>query len=661
MDIELLGLPHNKENQLYKKGLFTIEDVLDYRPKEYYDFRFTVSIRDLRDYEDDFAATVGNLISINNTNPKFLKATFKDSTGTVDVIYFGQKYMEKLLTINRRYFIGGKVTISPYTKRPQYINPPYTSSFIDKYRTYVPKYSKVKGMSEEYLQDVIDKCIEGYAPIYPDYDKRLLYEYKIIEKREFYEKLHHPRVEEDLKRVNKRIIFEKIFDFLWMSKKIYDENSFITDVKLKEDFIDELLKKVLFTLTDDQYNTVKDIAKKMLTGDKVLALVQGDVGSGKTIVAFLLASLVALNGYQSVICAPTEVLAAQHYKEITEEYNGFGLNVAYLSGSTKKRERAKILKGLKDGSINILIGTHAVFSKDVEYKSLGLKVIDEEHRFGVKQREKLSVSYPNSHSISMSATPIPRSLALVSYSKNLEIYNILQMPAGRKPVKTVVTDSNQMAFKSIIDEVKKGHQAYIVCPLIEEGKLQAQDIENTEKLFKNFCKSQGEDIRVKSINGKMKPQEIDEITNEFKKGDLDVLISTTIIEVGINVKNATMMVIMSAERFGLSQLHQLRGRVGRSTFRSYCMLVSKKEDAKRLEIMESSNSGFEIAKEDLKLRGPGELIGTKQSGKSEEIALIISFPKLVERLKKSIDEIVNDEVRLPAFNDYYKGLSIYEN
>ncbi len=254
----------------------------------------------------------------------------------------------------------------------------------------------------------------------------------------------------------------------------------------------------------------------------------------------------------------------------------------------------------------------------------------------------------------MSATPIPRSLALVSHSENLEIYSILQMPKGRKPVTTIVTDSTKQAFTGIVEEVKKGHQAYIVCPLIEEGKVQAEDVENTEKLFNSFTKSQGLNIKAKSINGKMKKEEIEEITNEFKAGNIDVLISTTIIEVGINVANTTVMVIMSSERFGLSQLHQLRGRVGRSSLQSYCILVSKKEDTPRLKIMESSTNGFEIAKADLKLRGPGDLIGTKQSGKSEEIALIISFPKLVERIKVAIDEIYKDEERLKTFNRYYE-------
>lgn len=653
IDIKKLYLPEQKEKQLARKGIFSVEDVLDFRPREYYDFRFPVAIKDLKEKEDAYVGAIGVLVSINNTNPKFLKATFKDSTGTIDVLYFGQKFMAKLLVLNRRYLIAGKVSINPYSKKAQFVNPIYTTLDIEKYSTFVPRYIKIPGMSNEYFQDIIDKSLP-FAPILPDYDKKLLYNFKVIEKKTFYKQLHRPRLQIELKEVSKRLVFEKIFDFMWVSKQMYDGKEIKTDVEIDLDNLGELLKKVPFDLTDDQYNTIEAIKNKMMNKEKVLALVQGDVGSGKTIVAFLLSALVSSNGYQSVICAPTEVLASQHYRELTEEYNSFGLRVAYLSGSTKKRERNKILKDLKNGDIDIIIGTHAVFSKDVEYKNLGLKVIDEEHRFGVKQRETLSKAYPSSHSISMSATPIPRSLALVSHSENLEIYSILQMPKGRKPVTTIVTDSTKQAFTGIVEEVKKGHQAYIVCPLIEEGKVQAEDVENTEKLFNSFTKSQGLNIKAKSINGKMKKEEIEEITNEFKAGNIDVLISTTIIEVGINVANTTVMVIMSSERFGLSQLHQLRGRVGRSSLQSYCILVSKKEDTPRLKIMESSTNGFEIAKADLKLRGPGDLIGTKQSGKSEEIALIISFPKLVERIKVAIDEIYEDEERLKTFNRYYE-------
>lgn len=656
MDISKLSLPPIKEQQLRKKGLETIEDILLYKPKEYFDFRHPLPIGDLQKVEDkEPVATVGVLTNVDNRNPKFLRVTLKDSTGYVDLMFFGQKYMAKLLTLNNRYFIAGPISTNPYSHKKQFVNPLYVTQDIYKYKRFVPRYVKIPGMSTEYFQEIMDRCL-FHTPLLQDYDKRLLYDYKLIEKKEAARLLHRPLREEDFKEVNRRLIFEKIFDFMWVSRQMYEDKTPETPVRIFKDNLEDFLKIIPFTLTDDQEKTVRAIKDKMMKGEKVASLIQGDVGSGKTIVAFLLSALVSSNGYQSVICAPTEVLAQQHYSEIIGTYKGFGLNVAYLAGSTKKRERTKILKGLLDGSIDILIGTHAVFSKDVKYKNLGLKIIDEEHRFGVRQREALSKAYPFAHSISMSATPIPRSLALVSHSENLEIYTILQMPKGRKPVKTIVSDSNNFAFKALIDEVQKGHQGYIVCPLIEEGKLDAQNVKETEDRFNNYCRSLNKDVKVKSINGKMKQKEIDEITEEFKEGKIDVLISTTIIEVGINVPNTTIMVIMSSERFGLSQLHQLRGRVGRSSFQSYCILVSSKEDLPRLNIMESSNNGFEIAKADLKLRGPGDLIGTRQSGKSEELLLIISFPILVGRIKESIDEIYKTEIRLKYYNDYYEKL-----
>lgn len=651
MDLSYLRLLKTKENQLRKRNLETIEDILEFLPKEYYDFTTPLSIRDSISfgYENNIAI-IANLVDAKET-PKTITATFVDDTGELEVVFFNQKYILRSLFPGCNYIICGKFQNNKYTGKLQMINPIFISRDIEKYKKIIPRYVKIQGMSSEYFLDIIDKALE-FAPLLQDYDQTLLKDFRIMDKKTSLQEIHKPRSFQMLNYAHNRLIFDLLFRFLWLSKEKEEENLVKTSVILDNINIQEKLEKLPFPLTNDQSRTVTTILEKMKRGEKVQGLIQGDVGCGKTIVAFLLMFVMADNGYQSILAAPTQTLANQHFLDIAEYAELFGYNVAYLSGSTKKRDRSKILKGLKDGSIDILISTHAGFSPDVEFNNLGLKIIDEEHRFGVRQRETLSRRYREAHGVSMSATPIPRSLALISYGNNIDIYNIIEMPAGRQKVETEVTDSNAIAYAYIKEEVKKGHQAYIICPLIEEGKIEAENIENAKLNFAEYVKVNNLDISFESISGNMKQNEIDGIIKRFNDGEIDVLISTTIVEVGVNVPNATVMVILSSERFGLSQLHQLRGRVGRGKDKSYCVLVSPKEDVERLEIMERSSSGFEISKADLKLRGPGDILGVKQSGESKELMTLISYPQLTEAIKRYIEIIYKDKYRL----EYYKKL-----
>lgn len=655
MELSLLDLPKTKENQLIRKNLDSIEDLLEFLPKEYYDFTEPCSIKTSvpKGFEENIAI-VGKLKSIRMT-PKTVVATITDSQRMLDVVFMNQDYMymEILPKLKKEVIVCGKISINPYTKKYQIVNPMYISDNIEKYKKIIPRYVKVKGMSVVYFNEVMKKCLD-YVQELDDFDSSIIKKYGIMTRSEAYNEIHKPTTHKNLKRAYNRLTFDKLFNYLWLTNEKDRENVTDTDVKIKKANLREKLNTLPFPLTGDQEKTVKSILSKMKSGEKVQGLIQGDVGCGKTIVAFLLMFIMADNGYQSVLIAPTQTLANQHYLDILEYSEKLGYKVSFLSGSTKTKEKNKIIKDLEEGRIDILISTHAGFSPGVNYKNLGLKIIDEEHRFGVRQRESLSKRYKNSHSISMSATPIPRSLALISHGKNVEIYNILELPKGRQKVDTEVTTETEGAYNYIIREVKKGHQAYIICPLIDEGKIEADNVKYTRNHFKKYASSLNLNISVASISGNMKQEDIDKTIEGFNEGKIDVLISTTIVEVGVNVPNATVMVILSSERFGLSQLHQLRGRVGRGKDKSYCILVSPKEGLERLNIMKNSSSGFDISKEDLKLRGPGELLGLKQSGQSEELMLILSYPKLVTRIKEEIEEIYKNKERL----NYYQKIEL---
>ena len=655
MELSLLDLPKTKENQLIRKNLDSIEDILEFLPKEYYDFTEPYSIKtSVPKGFDKNIAIIGKLKSIRMT-PKTVVATITDSQRLLDIVFINQdyRYADLYRMEQKDIIVCGKISINPYTKKYQMVNPMYISENIEKYKKIIPRYVKVKGMSVVYFNDVMKKCL-NYVHELDDFDSNIINKYNVMTRSEAYNEIHNPTSHQNLKRAYNRLTFDKLFNYLWLTNEKDRNNITNTDIKIKKVNLREKLNTLPFPLTGDQEKTVKSILSKMKSGEKVQGLIQGDVGCGKTIVSFLLMFIMADNGYQSVLIAPTQTLANQHYLDIIEYSEKFGYNVGFLTGTTRASEKKKILKNLENGKIDILISTHAGFSPSVKYKNLGLKIIDEEHRFGVRQRESLSKRYKNIHSISMSATPIPRSLALISHGKNIEIYNILELPKGRQKVETEVTTDTEEAYEHIIREVKKGHQSYIICPLIDEGKVEAKNVRDTRIDFEKYVSSLGLNIKVSSISGDMKQEKIDKVIESFNDGNIDVLVSTTIVEVGVNVPNATAMVILSSERFGLSQLHQLRGRVGRGKDKSYCILVSPKEGLERLNIMKNSSSGFDISKEDLKLRGPGELLGLKQSGQSEELMLILSYPKLVNSIKEEIEKIYEDENRL----EYYKKIKM---
>lgn len=654
MDISALGINKGKIKQFNSKGIYTVEDLIKFLPRKYFDFRKTTKIRFVNDGE--FVSIVGKVTEMSTGDNHVRIKIVDDSNWFMHITWFNQSYVSKLIKIGDIYNFCGKVTIDEVYKSRQMLNPMYFSDDLEKYKKIIPIYSKIQGMSDKYLLRSINTAL-ALVDKAEYLETEVLDKFNLFSRKDTINSIHQPETLEDIEMANNRILFDDLFFFASKLLLRDCESTNPVSVPMKNaNTIKPFLNSLPFTLTDDQLNTVRNIYKDMRVGKKVSALVQGDVGSGKTITAFLLMLIAAENGYQSALMAPTNVLAKQHYEELFVIGEKMGYKVAYLSGTTKAREKKEILKGLKSGEILMVVGTHAVISKDVEFNNLALAIVDEEHRFGVVQREMISQKTElGVHSISMSATPIPRSLALTIYGDNTEVYNITQMPAGRKKVITSLTDNDSEAYEFMKSEIKKGRQCYVVCPLIEESDSDVmQGVLSVGEVYKKITDYyRGTGIRVSVISGDMKQADIETEIELFSQGNIDVLISTTIIEVGVNVPNSTVMLIQNAERFGLAQLHQLRGRVGRGSHQSYCILVSQEKENEKLNAMVKTTNGFEIAEIDLKLRGAGDFIGTKQSGDNKYVMLMLSNPKLFNQVKEETKEIFKDKKRYSFYEDYF--------
>lgn len=653
LDITTLGINKGKANQFRKKGIETVEDLVNYLPRKYHDFSTVTPISAARD--GDVVSVIGRVIEMKNTN-KFIKVKIVDSSKWyMHVIWFNQPYIAKQIEEGDVVNFCGKVNIDENYGTKNMVNPMFFSKDLEKYKKIVPIYSKISGMSDDFLLKSIDTAL-ALTNKEDHLEPSIIDKYQLYSKKNAIKGIHQPDNDEDIRMARKRILFDDLFFFgtmLKLQERDYVEASSM-DIR-KADTINPFIKTLPFKLTDDQLNTVRRIFIDMRAGKKVNALVQGDVGSGKTITAFLLMFIMAENNYQSALMAPTNVLAKQHYDELKEFGEKMGYEVALLTGTTKKRDRKKILEGLNDGSIKMIVGTHAVISSEVEFDNLGLTIVDEEHRFGVAQREKINKKTSEGvHSVTMSATPIPRSLALTVHGSNVKVYNITQMPQGRKPVRTLLTNNEKEAYDMMKDEIRDGRQAYVVCPLIEESDSDVMaGVKSVDEVYQGMLKYfYGTGIRISVINGKMKKADIEDELERFARHESDILISTTIIEVGVNVPNATVMAISNAERFGLAQLHQLRGRVGRGTHQSYCMLISEKSSNEKLMAMVRTTNGFEIAEADLQLRGAGDFIGTKQSGDNKYVMLMLAYPKLFAEIRHDIDEIFKDETRKRKYTPF---------
>lgn len=653
LSLDELGYKEKKKEALEKKEIMNTMDLLSFYPRQYYNFSQTVTLS--KEYHKKHIAVIGKLKKIELTekphpqipNQKLfiIKALVFQGATALNIVWFGQYYLYKQIQYwkDKDVIVGGELEYNE-TYNSFSMNSPFLFSrdILGNTRIHTV-YSDIKGISNDFISKTIKMALDNYD--IPDYmSDEMRCKLGFITQKEAYEYMHFPKEEESLKKAQKRLIFDELLYFATQLEKntldmpvgsCYGIKSLANTSKY--------ISSLPYSLTKAQKEVLGEIKKQLLDGKRINALVQGDVGCGKTTVAFACMMMMADSGYQSVLMAPTLVLAKQHYEELNKIASALGYKVAFLAGKQKAKEKKELLNGIKDGTYNFIVGTHSVIN--AEYNNLAMVVEDEEHKFGVLQREALIKSCKNGlHTVTMSATPIPRSLAMTIYSRNTSIYTIDELPANRLPVKTVIRNDDASVFRGLHMELNHGRQAYVVCSLIEHSEntnmmQNVMSVKQIEAIYRNEFPQNS----IAVITGRTSKEDMERTLDEFTRGEIDILISTSVIEVGVNVPNASVIVINNAERFGLSQLHQLRGRVGRGKYQSYCILKSDNaEDNARLEAMVRTNNGFEIAEADLQNRGAGDIIGTKQTGNDKYVEMALKYPKMFESIKRIAGNMVLD-------------------
>lgn len=652
-----------------KINVYTVDDLIRHYPRDYETYDAPVSI--LETSPGSVQAVYGQITAIPNVkkvrNLSILNAILKDDNGdSIQLTFFNMPFLKKVLKPGGFYLFRGLVQqrgTHKFMEQPRMFT---WDEYRQKSGRLLPRYALTKGLTNQTVQKSVAQALEYYPPEKEYLPQVILQKYPMLSHREAVYSLHFPESREELLTARNRMVFEEFFSFLLVLRKNKElaaktENHF--PMYETADTV-RFLEQLPFPLTKAQKKVWGELREDMGSPYAMNRLIQGDVGSGKTILAVLALLMCAANGYQGAMMAPTEVLAVQHFETISSYVKKYGIafRPVLLTGSMTAKEKREAYAKIASGEANLIIGTHALIQEKVEYSSLALVVTDEQHRFGVRQRETLAAKGSVPHVLVMSATPIPRTLAIILYG-DLKVSVIDELPANRLPIKNCVvgTSYRPKAYEFIAKEVAAGRQAYVICPMVEEGE--SEDLENvvdyTEKLRAVLPPS----VQVAYLHGKMRPADKNRIMEEFAAKEIDVLVSTTVIEVGINVPNATVMMVENAERFGLAQLHQLRGRVGRGEFQSYCIFISTseaKETMERLQILNHSNDGFHIASEDLKLRGPGDIFGIRQSG---EFAFVLGdiytdanilkeASDAVEQLLVSDPELTDDDSR--ALVNYFK-------
>ena len=628
-------------NILKKRKMETVEDVCQLFPSKYYDFSFINPLNTSR--LDKNYAFVCKLVSYElkkQSSIYIVRCTLHDiyTQNELCVSWFGTTEMYNVLKKDYHpgdtCFIGGKLKASNKKNLFFMSNPIIFKKYDGESDCHIyTAYEKIRGISESNFERIINNCLE-HATIPDKVPRELLHKYNLMSKDEAIREMHKPSSVEGVKKAKYRLNIDDLLYFaLQLEEKkrnlpagsVYGIHSLAITTKI--------IKNLPFQLTKDQKSAYEELVNRIRSGKRLNALIQGDVGCGKTILAFLLMFVMADNGFQSVLLAPTQVLASQHYNELKEMAAQYNIDVVYIANGLKKKEREAILKSIEDGSALMIVGTHSVLSKEVKFHDLGLSITDEEHRFGVLQREEITTkAKAGMHTVTMSATPIPRSLSDVLLSTT-EVFNIQSMPNGRKPIQTAICASQNTIFQFIKKEIEKGHQAYVVCPLIEDKQGVMEGILSVEQTYTEYANVFGKNA-VAVLNGKMNEDETEKVIRSFKNGEIKILVSTTVVEVGVNVSNATVIVINNAERFGLASLHQLRGRVGRGNSQGYCILNSVHKNNKRLLALCKYKNGFQIAESDYALRGSGNILGTEQSGSNYYVELSMKYPDLFSELQK---------------------------
>ena len=650
-DVEIKYFDEKNIKKLRSLGVKSLYDLFYYFPRSYDDRTNIMKINELRG--DEYVVLKASLMKIvappTHSGVKMVKATATDGTGIIEIVWFQMPYLRKTLKLGEEYIFIGQV------KRGyvfQMVNPEFKLSSNQRKLDegeILPIYSTSKDLPQNSFRKLIKEAVKSKKQLFlENIPESILKKYKILSREEALTDIHFPKNSKSIEEAKRRFAIEELLvlemGILQKRFEIDNENKSKYTLEDKKTLVKKYLESLSFNLTKAQKRVITEIYKDLSNGRIVNRLVQGDVGSGKTIVSMILLLYMVENSYQGVLMAPTEILAVQHFLSVKEKFEKLGVRVELLTGSFKGKTKEKLLNDIKEGNVDIVIGTHALIEENVYFKKLGLIIIDEQHRFGVVQRKLLRDKGVLANLVVMSATPIPRSLALSIYG-DLDVSVIDELPPGRKPIKTKWISNDEdsdIMYDFIGKKLSQGRQAYFIAPLIEESeKLAAK---STEELYEEVSKKLPM-YKIGVLHGRMKNSEKDEVMKRFKNRELDILVSTTVIEVGVDVSNATIMVINNSERFGLSALHQLRGRVGRGEYQSYCFLVSKTENATskaRLQIMEETQDGFKIAEEDLKLRKSGEIFGTKQSGFSD-----LKFTDIVHDIKtiKLVKEICVDYLK----------------
>ena len=633
MELSLLNIPKNKIEQLRRGRINSLEDLLSLYPRKYVD-RSRLTGIDMNLPESVFLFHCKSVRFVNTKTSIVIADGFEVSSQLpVQVKWFNHTWgFDEIKESTRQdILVAGAVNLNTYDGKYEVTNPAvYDPEGMNALGLY-PVYRKIPGMAQDYLQDCIVKAANILGPPEEIVPNWYLMRFSLISYADMVYQLHWPTDEASLQAAQKRKLMNDLMYFALRVELNYRGVASGSPFALPSLAATTAIREGLpFELTPDQAYAVETIIADMRLGRRVNALVQGDVGSGKTIVAFLLMLAVAENGYQAALMAPTQILAKQHYEELARLVEPYGIKVAFVSGQKlRKAEQEALEKQISSGEARLIVGTQALLTDTYQFKDLALVVEDEEHKYGVLQRQTLiDKAAKGTHIVTMSATPIPRTLALTIYGDNVQVYSIKTKPAGRKPVITGVQNKMDPVFRYLYSEIKrKGHQAYVVCPLVYASD-KIPGVTSVEETFEMYRKAlESHEIRVGMVTGKTKKTEAEQTIQKFSRNEISILISTTVIEVGVNVPNATCIVIQNAERFGLAQLHQLRGRVGRGSDQACCVLYSQETDNPRLEAMCLTSDGFKIAEIDLNLRGAGNLLGSEQSGTEKLLDLALRHPK----------------------------------
>lgn len=641
--------PKMKEN-LRRLGISTVEDLLNFFPRRYQDWTRVTKMEDAHYGEEQ--VLYGRILEVKEIHPRMrmsiLRVTISDGTGTAVLTYFNQPWKKNEFAVNRHVLAFGKPEydyghLTVQNAETEFAEP----SELPSLQKLVPVYPLTEGIKISRMRAMISYALDHTEDITENLPAEVILREHLMGRLRAYRAMHNPPDWKTQQEARRRMAYEELFfmqaGILLLRKKREKDVSAIKCAPSGK-MVAAVLKNLPFRLTAGQQQAFRDIEDDMEGVVPMNRLVQGDVGSGKTAVAALALAKIAENGYQGALMAPTEVLAGQHYQTLQELYRGLPLRIAYLSGNTKAKERKEILKGLADGSIQILIGTHALIQEDVIFAYLGLVITDEQHRFGVKQRKALETKGASPHILVMTATPIPRTMALSVYG-DLDISAIRGMPPGRSPVKTYGIDGSylQRVYNFMGREMEAGHQVYVVCPLVE--KSEKQDLASAVAVYEDLRDRVFPRFSVGLVHGRMKNDEKEKVMNDFRDGKIQLLVATSVIEVGVNVPNATIMFVYGADRFGLSQLHQLRGRVGRGKSQSYCILYTDNQNEitrLRIRLMCEIHDGFLLSEKDLLLRGSGEFFGYHQHGMPDlRVTDIIRDLPLLESARKEAGRAVS--------------------